>query len=91
MRPTWMSISTRFLQLLSFHDDSIVYYCVVEALQQLAFHYQYSAMMTMVLFIMKTNGVTRKRFVWNYEQESAFMEKQLLASYSTKMFKEQKI
>ncbi len=47
-------------------------------------------MMTLVVFIMKTNGVTRKRSVWNYEQESGFMEKELLVSYSTKMFKQQK-
>ncbi len=40
-------------------------------------------MMTLVVFSMKINGVTRKRSVWNYEQESGFMEKQLLVSYST--------
>jgi hypothetical protein len=33
------------------------------------FHQHYIAMMMMVVFIMEANGVTKKRFVWNYEQQ----------------------
>jgi hypothetical protein len=42
-------------------------------------------MMTMVDFIMQTNGISKERFVWNYEWAHGFMEKQLLGSYSMKM------
>ncbi len=39
----------------------------------------------MVVFIMQTNGISRERFVWNYEGAHGFMEKQLLGNYSMKM------
>ncbi len=37
------------------------------ALQQLALHQHCNAMMTMVVFIMQANGISRERFVWSYE------------------------
>jgi hypothetical protein len=35
----------------------------------IVFRQHYIAMMMMVVFIMEANGVTKKRFVWNYEQQ----------------------
>jgi hypothetical protein len=61
---------------------------VVVALQELAFHQHYSAMMMMIVFIMEANIVTKEIFVWNYELTSDFMERELLGSYLTKMFKQ---
>ncbi len=61
---------------------------VVVALQELAFHQHYNAMMMMVVFIIEANIVTKEIFVWNHELATDFMEKQLLGSYSTKMFKQ---
>jgi hypothetical protein len=62
---------------------------VVVTLQEFAFHQHYSAMMMMMLvFIMETNIVTKEIFVWSYELASNFMERQLWANYSTKMFKQ---
>jgi hypothetical protein len=58
------------------------------ALQELAFHRHYSAMMMMVVFIMEINIITKETFVWSYELASDFIERQLLGSYSTKMFKQ---
>jgi hypothetical protein len=37
------------------------------ALQQLALHQHYNAMMMVGVFTMKTNGATRERFIWSYK------------------------
>ncbi len=39
---------------------------VVVTLQKFAFHHHYNAMITMVVFIMETNEVTREKFGWIY-------------------------
>jgi len=53
---------------------TLVFFMVIQhviiifvALQQLALHQHYNAMMTMVVFIMQTNGISREIFVWNYD------------------------
>jgi hypothetical protein len=48
---------------------------IIVALQQLAFHQHYGAMMIMVV---EANGTPRKKLVWTYDQASGFIERQLL-------------